>query len=56
VGDGVLREGVEGHGLEVFFFSNEGEEPPHVHVERGGGVVKVWLSKVAVAQCRGVGS
>ena len=38
----------------MFFFSNEGEEPPHVHVERDGGVVKVWLSPVAMAYYRGM--
>jgi len=32
-----------------FFFSDEGWEPPHVHVERGGGVVKYWLKPVAMA-------
>ena len=41
-------------GFRVFFFGNEGEEPPHVHVERGGGVAKVWLSPVAVAYYRGM--
>lgn len=39
-------------GFRVFFFSNEGEEPPHVHVERAGGVVKVWLSPASVAYYR----
>ncbi|NNE18268.1 MAG: DUF4160 domain-containing protein [Myxococcales bacterium] len=43
-------------GFRVFFFSDEGWEPPHVHVERGGGIVKYWLSEVAVAYYRGVGS
>ena len=41
-------------GFRVFFFSNEGEEPPHVHVERAGGVVKYWLSPVAMAYYRGM--
>jgi hypothetical protein len=30
-------------GFRFFFFSNEGEEPPHVHVERAESVAKFWL-------------
>lgn len=30
-------------GFRFFFFSNERNEPAHVHVEKGGGVAKVWL-------------
>lgn len=30
-------------GLRFFFFSNEGMEPPHVHVEAGDGAAKFWL-------------
>ena len=33
----------------VFFFSEEGHEPPHVHVERGGAVAKFWLGPVRTA-------
>jgi hypothetical protein len=35
----VLREG----GFRVFFFSNESEEPPHVHIERAESGAKFWL-------------
>jgi hypothetical protein len=38
-------------GFRVFFFSDEGWEPPHVHVERGGGIVKYCLNPVAMAYC-----
>lgn len=31
-------------GFRFFFYSNEGTEPPHVHVERQGAVAKFWLS------------
>jgi uncharacterized protein DUF4160 len=41
----VLR--VEGY--RFFFFSNEGTEPPHIHVERGDGHAKFWLDPVALA-------
>lgn len=36
-----------------FFFSNEGSEPPHVHVEDGGALAKFWLEPVALAASSG---
>ena len=30
-------------GFRFFFYSNEGTEPPHVHVEKGDSQGKVWL-------------
>ena len=33
----------------LFLFSNEGSEPPHVHVQRDGALAKVWLAPVALA-------
>lgn len=30
-------------GFRFFFFSNEGHEPPHVHVERAEASAKFWL-------------
>jgi hypothetical protein len=30
----------------MFFYSNEGSEPAHVHVEAGDHVAKFWLSPV----------
>ena len=30
-----------------FFFANEGNEPPHVHVQRGRALAKFWLQPVA---------
>lgn len=32
-----------------FFYSNEGTEPPHIHVEEGGAVAKFWLDPVSLA-------
>ena len=29
--------------LRFFFYSNEGDEEPHVHVQREGTVARVWL-------------
>jgi uncharacterized protein DUF4160 len=31
-------------GYRFFFWSNESNEPPHIHVEKGGGVAKWWLT------------
>lgn len=45
----VLR--VRGH--RFFFFSNEGYEPPHIHVETGEKYAKFWLSPVALAKSVG---
>lgn len=28
-----------------FFYSNEGTEPPHIHVEQAGAVAKFWLGR-----------
>ena len=36
-----------------FFFSNEGHEPPHVHVQDGGKLAKFWLDAVALAGSTG---
>jgi hypothetical protein len=30
----------------VFFYSNEGSEPPHVHVARDRNLAKFWLDPV----------
>jgi hypothetical protein len=30
-------------GFEFFFFSNEGNEPMHVHVAKAGGIAKIWM-------------
>ena len=31
------------------FFSNEGQEPPHIHVKAGGDEAKFWLNPVELA-------
>ncbi|MCP9750888.1 DUF4160 domain-containing protein [Ferruginibacter sp. HRS2-29] len=30
-------------GFRFFFWSNEGDEPMHIHVEKGGADGKIWL-------------
>ena len=34
-------------GYRFYFFSNEGMEPPHIHVKAGGDQAKFWLDPVA---------
>lgn len=41
----LLRE----DGFRFFFFSNEGNEPAHVHVEKGDAYGKWWLDPLRVA-------
>ena len=36
-----------------FFFSNEGDEPPHVHVSEGNKLAKFWLEDGLVAKSKG---
>jgi len=33
-------------GFRFFFYSNEGNEPPHIHVEKGDSTGKYWLDPV----------
>src|SRR5262245_28283053 len=38
-------------GFRFFFYSNESNEPPHVHVERRGeGAAKFWLRPIELAR------
>lgn len=40
-------------GFRLFFYSNEGSEPHHVHVEKNGNMAKLWLSPVAIEYSHG---
>ena len=31
-------------GFRFYFYANEGSEPPHIHVDKGGATAKLWLS------------
>lgn len=42
----VLR--VDGH--RFFFYSNEGNEPPHIHVQKAEKYAKFWLMPIQVAE------
>ena len=31
-------------GFKFYFYANEGDEPPHIHVDKGGATAKLGLS------------
>ncbi len=37
----------------MFFYSNNGVEPPHVHIQKGRALAKFWLEPVAQASASG---
>ncbi len=41
----ILRSGP----YRFFFYSNEGMEPPHIHIQRERSVAKFWLKPVSLA-------
>jgi hypothetical protein len=41
----VLRVGR----YRFFFFSNEGDEPPHIHVKAAEDEAKFWLTPISLA-------
>lgn len=41
-------------GFRFHFYSDEGTEPPHIHVETGDGECKFWLTPVVLARNRGI--
>jgi hypothetical protein len=36
-------------GYRFFFFSNEGDEPIHIHIEKAENYAKFWLDPVSIA-------
>jgi hypothetical protein len=38
------------NGYRFYFFSNEGQEPAHIHVDRAGNTAKFWLDPVEIAR------
>ncbi|MCI0740780.1 MAG: DUF4160 domain-containing protein [Gemmataceae bacterium] len=36
-----------------FFYAGDGDEPPHVHVERNASEAKFWLTPVRLARNHG---
>jgi hypothetical protein len=45
----VLRHGP----YRFFFYSGDGSEPPHVHVERDDSEAKFWLNPVRLERSQG---
>jgi hypothetical protein len=41
-------------GFRFHFYSDEGTEPPHIHVDAGDSECKFWLSPPALAKNRGM--
>jgi hypothetical protein len=48
----VLRVG----SYRFHFYSDEGTEPPHIHVRTPDGECKFWLEPIALATVKGVKS
>lgn len=39
----------------LFFYANEGREPPHIHAERDDHMAKFWLTPVRLQRSIGFG-
>ena len=37
------------NGFRFFFYSSEGQEPPHIHAIGRGGEAKLWLNPIEIA-------
>ena len=48
----ILRIGA----FRFFFYSNEGVEPTHIHVQSGSALAKFWLQPVHLANSAGFGA
>lgn len=44
------------NGFRFYFFSNEGSEPVHVHIEKGDNTAKFWLEPIELAYSYGFNS
>ena len=36
-----------------YFYSHEPNEPPHIHIDKGGATAKFWLENVALVRTIG---
>jgi hypothetical protein len=41
-------------GFVFFFYSNEGQEPMHIHVRKSGGFAKFWMEPVELDYAQGM--
>ena len=46
----VFRE----FGFVFFFYSNEGQEPIHIHTRKAGGFAKFWIEPVELEYAQGM--
>lgn len=42
------------YGFVFFFYSNEGQEPIHIHVKKAGGFAKFWIEPVELDHAQGL--
>lgn len=49
-----MPEVFRAEGYVFFFYTNEGHEPIHIHVRRGGGYAKFWLIPLTLAFAEGL--
>jgi hypothetical protein len=49
----AMPEVLRVRGYRFFFFSREGNEPPHIHVEQAERYAKFWLQPVQLSDSRG---
>lgn len=45
----ILRSGP----YRLFFYAGDGDEPPHVHIERDDRIVKFWLDPIRLQSSGG---
>ena len=51
--DAPMPEVLRIQGYRFFFFSREGSEPHHIHVEQAERYAKFWLTPISLAESRG---
>jgi hypothetical protein len=44
------------NGFRFFFYSNENNEPVHIHIIKGDAQAKVWLEPVSIVYMNGFNS
>jgi hypothetical protein len=49
-----MAEVFRAEGYVFFFYSNESQEPMHVHARKAGGFAKFWLEPVLLDYCQGM--
>jgi hypothetical protein len=49
-----MPEVFRSEGYVFFFYSNEGQEPVHVHVRRAGGFAKFWMEPLTLDSAQGL--